>query len=116
MSQRRVLFLGHDRAGQAVFQDLECPSDAPHSRILGTGLPTPTSDDVFRMTPAQAADHYGADYAARNPDRQAQYRSMFQGPIPAERERTWTDLHPRHEQTEGHKTERTDSQKFEVSR
>jgi hypothetical protein len=59
---RNVRFLGFDPAGEAVFQDLEYPSDAPRSVIVGTGLPALNSPDVFRMTDAQAKYWYGEHY------------------------------------------------------
>ena len=64
MAIDKAKFLGHDPAGDAVFQDLSYPSDAPKSWIAGTSFPQLDSPDVFRLSREAAEKTYGKAYAA----------------------------------------------------
>lgn len=88
----RARFLTHDAKGQAIFQDLDYPSDAPKSWIAGTGFPTETSSDLFRLSPRAAAFYYGESYAQHNLEEQARYRNAVMGIASVQRELSWRDL------------------------
>ena len=64
MAIEKARFLGYDPAGDAVFQDLSYPSDAPKSWIAGTSFPQLDSPDVFRLSREAAEESYGRAYAA----------------------------------------------------
>jgi hypothetical protein len=66
MAIEKARFLGYDPAGDAVFQDLSYPSDAPKSWIAGTSFPQLDSPDVFRLSRDAAEKSYGNAYAAVN--------------------------------------------------
>jgi hypothetical protein len=66
MAIEEARFLGYDPAGDAVFQDLSYPSDAPRSWVAGTSFPQLDSPDVFRLSREAAQSSYGNAYAAVN--------------------------------------------------
>jgi len=66
MAIEKARFLGYDPAGDAVFQDLSYPSDAPKSWIAGTSFPQLDSPDVFRLSREASEKSYGNAYAAVN--------------------------------------------------
>ena len=66
MAIEKARFLGYDPAGDAVFQDLSYPSDAPRSWVAGTSFPQLDSPDVFRLSREAAQSSYGNAYAAVN--------------------------------------------------
>jgi hypothetical protein len=77
---RNVRFLGHDESGQAVFHDLEYPSDAPRTVDMKTGEPTQNSPNVFRMSPEMARHRYGDDYERRGRDAEKSAAGRYGGP------------------------------------
>ena len=66
MAIEKARFLGYDPAGDALFQDLSYPSDAPRSWVAGTSFPQLDSPDVFRLSREAAQSSYGNAYAAVN--------------------------------------------------